>query len=177
MHGVDHRPGGPDPIVGLELGGGALEWSDVGGAGGIPAYTAYTPQVRCSVTNPVGYTRLGRWLRLGNMVHAQISINYSFGGGVVKGVGQYFVEIPFKVQGTIGIPGWAYISSGGSIPSHVQPLTVTFNNTPIPPPYFVSFTYPATWPGGNQTELTDVLPFVWGDPTTLTLNLLYETAP
>lgn len=30
MHGLTHVPGGPDPIPGLNGGGGALEWSDVG---------------------------------------------------------------------------------------------------------------------------------------------------
>jgi len=38
MHGITHVPGGPDPIPGLDVGGGggALEWSDVGGPGTPP---------------------------------------------------------------------------------------------------------------------------------------------
>lgn len=30
IHGLDHRPNGPDPIPGLGAGGGAVTWEDVG---------------------------------------------------------------------------------------------------------------------------------------------------
>jgi hypothetical protein len=39
MHGLDHRPGGADPIPGLGEGGGALEWEDVGAS--VVAPTAF----------------------------------------------------------------------------------------------------------------------------------------
>ena len=70
------------------------------------AWTAYTPTVTASTTNPTGHTAVGAYIRIGKMVVCRVRVTFA----ATAGSGTYSFTAPLAIA-TIGSIGWPHGSA------------------------------------------------------------------
>lgn len=128
------------------------------------AWTAYTPTLTATTTNPTlgtGPTQSGRWSQFGKLVTGQASI--IFGTSPTAGSGTYLVLLPAAVASSLVIVGnfMVFDSSGstwraGSIQQGASNTTAVL-----------------VMGGGNL--ITDASPWVWAASDEIRYSFMYET--
>lgn len=137
------------------------------------AWTAYTPALTATTTNPTlgtGAIQTGRYTQIGKfcVVRAQVTMGTS---GFVAGSGSYLISLPvtpqvgaFSVVGT----GWFFDSSATTY----TPVIARTNSTGL----LIEFIYPATWPNGAATNISATTPVVPAASDQLGFNITLEVA-
>lgn len=90
-------------------------------------YTAYTPTVTGSVSNPgLGSTGTasGRYVQIGKHVHALIAITFA-GSGITAGSGDYRIGLPVPASTAVNLYGFGYHYDASAGSPYTLPLVAT----------------------------------------------------
>lgn len=134
------------------------------------AWTSYTPTLTASTTSPTNWTQTGYYMRAGKLVIAAFDL--TAGGSMTAGSGNYRIALPVAASTSltyevIGIIT-CYDNSASATARPYADLS-TANS------YF-TMTYPATWPSGAQTSVSNTAPWTWAASDAIRGTIIYQAA-
>jgi hypothetical protein len=139
------------------------------------AYTnsTWTPALTASVTNPTLGTspiQTGTYLQVGKWVIALALIRFGT-GSPTAGSGTYSISLPVTANVTTGNRrvGTFTLWDNSATAEAIGSVFVATGTT-------VQMIYPATWPSGTQTNVSDAAPWVWAASDELWLVIQYLAA-
>lgn len=133
------------------------------------AWTAYTPTLTASTTNPTNWTAYGAYSISGKTVHCKMRFVAS--ASVTVGSGTYRFSLPVNaVSGSIPIgPAMAYAFDSSATSIYHPRISIPAAQT------YIELWYPATW-GGSNVPVTNSAPFAWAVNDEFGIALTYEAA-
>jgi len=141
---------------------------------GTGLWTSYTPVLTAITTNPTlgtGSSATGRFVQVGKLVVAQGG--FSFGtAGVAAGSGNYVISLPVTADTTLSnrpIGAWVPFDSSAGAGNALCLAFLTASTT-------MQARYPATWPNGATTPISNAAPWVWAASDTINFSIVYEAA-
>ncbi len=131
------------------------------------AWTAYTPTLTASTTNPTNWTQTGYYCRVGKLVHVKGTL--TAGGSMTKGSGTYRIALPVNANTTLTnaiVEGTFYLydASGAGRSDVVGYLANTA---------YVQMLYAA---GGAPAVIADTVPWTWATTDSIQFAFTYEAA-
>lgn len=141
-------------------------------------WRTYTPALTATTVNPnIGTTgsALGRYTRNGDTVTTWGSITFG-GAGIAAGNGTYRISVPFPrtsaSAGTNIVLGSCAVFNGAASWGFFTAVIIAAGNS-----YFEVY-YPATWPTGALTAITQAAPWAWNTAGMLLVwSVQYEASP
>lgn len=132
-------------------------------------WTAYTPTLTASTTNPTNWTAYGAYSISGKTVHCKMRFVAS--ASVTVGSGTYRFSLPVNaVSGSIPIgPAMAYAFDSSATSIYHPRISIPAAQT------YIELWYPATW-GGSNVPVTNSAPFAWAVNDEFGIALTYEAA-
>jgi hypothetical protein len=135
-------------------------------------WTPYTPVLTASTTSPSGWTATGGWYRMGATVVARFAL--TAGASVSAGSGTYRVSLP--VDATAPGAGGFLVGRAGmyddSAGARASVDLYLLNGVST----YVEGRYPATWPNGANTSVSNSAPWTWAANDQIQGLIVYETA-
>ena len=134
------------------------------------AWTSYTPTLTASTTNPTNWTQTGYYMRAGKLVICKFIL--TAGASFTAGSGNYRVALPVNASTTGSIevnPSSSMIADVST--GYLAVPTIIINNTS-----YLEWRYPATYPTGASTAVSNSTPFAWGSGDIIRGALVYEAA-
>lgn len=152
-----------------------LKWRKLTGSGNTGWYPdfegrwkTYTPTLTASTTNPTNWTQTGSYTQEGKLISMKFSL--AAGASVTVGSGTYRVAIPVSANTTIPLgSSTCYIydtSAAGLLTASYPHITSTY----------IELRYPATYPGGALTGVTNNTPYAWATGDIISAAIIYEAA-
>lgn len=134
------------------------------------AWTSYTPTLTASTTNPTNWTQTGYYMRAGKLVICRFLL--VAGASMTAGSGTYRIALPVAAATTtsfvqLGV-ALCFDSSAGAMLKPNCDLDTSVS-------YF-TLAYPATWPSGTLTRVTNTAPWTWATNDLIQATLVYEAA-
>ena len=134
------------------------------------AWTSYTPTLTASTTNPTNWTQTGYYMRAGKLVICKFIL--TAGASVTAGSGTYRVALPVNANTT----GSIEVSASSSMivdasTGNIATPTIIINNAS-----YLEWRYPATYPTGTSTAVSNSAPFTWASGDVIRGALVYEAA-
>ena len=138
------------------------------GRGFADAWTAYTPTLTASTTNPTGWTQTGYYMQAGKLVHVKGTL--TAGGAMTAGSGTYRIALPVNAQTALGsavLEGSTYLYDNS-----------TGNAYSIAVPYAANAAYIQLvyGTGGTGAFVGHNAPWVWAASDTIQFAFSYEAA-
>lgn len=139
------------------------------GSASSPTWTAYTPTLGATVSNPTlgAGSAVGRYTQNGKIVHCMLDI--VFGVGMAAGSGVYVILLPVTISSSV--PNNAVLGSGRLYDSSstVSALTCGFI-------FSADHTRVQMIVNGTGTTVTNAVPWTWAANDEIRLILTYEAA-
>ena len=137
----------------------------------VTGWTSFTPSLTASTSNPsygTSPTRAGRYTRIGSLIIGQSQIQ--FGTGMGTGSGTYRFGLPVTTSvGQAGMPcGFAQLFDSSA--NAIANVTCVMNSGGT----YMEMWYPASWPSGALTTVTNTTPWLWASSDYLWVNFMYE---
>jgi hypothetical protein len=137
----------------------------------------FTPTLTATTTNPTlgtGSAQVGRYVRIGNFVHARASIRFGT-TGTGSGVGTYQVGMPTPCANGFGssyVPfGYCFLRrNDGTLGG---PFVMTIGSSGDP---YMTVRWPAAWPTGGNAFLQAGVPWAWTAGDRIEYFAFYEPA-
>lgn len=141
--------------------------------GGEAAWTSYTPALTATTTNPTlgsSSNVFGHYRKAGRLVVVRAKIQFGT-AGVAAGSGNYLISAPVAAESTTNVSRvgryFLFDNSAGAVAfGHLVWSTTTT----------LLLEYPATWPSGAQTLVTNAAPWTWAASDLIQYELAYESA-
>lgn len=133
------------------------------------AWTAYTPTLTASTTNPTNWTQTGYYQIIGKTVFCKFELTAT--ASVTAGSGTYRVALPINANMTMN--SW---SAGSVVAFDTSASAVTHPRISIDNAAYVTFWYPTTWPATGNQAVTNTTPFAWASGDKIVGSLTYEAA-
>ena len=142
--------------------------------GNFGAWTAYTPALTASTTNPVisgtGAYDAGTYVKVGRLVVGKGKIQFGSTGSA--GSGTYSISLPVTARavgaGESDLVGTGFLFNGGTNAYYQVQLLQQTTTT-------VFLYYAATY-NGAATAVASATPFAWANNMSMTFNFQYEAA-
>jgi hypothetical protein len=136
-------------------------------------WTPYTPALTAATTSPTGWTTDGAYYRLGALV--QVRFQLIPGASMTAGSGNYRISLPLPATS----PGQGGFFAGRAALYDTSTGARASVDMLIPNGIsdYVEGRYPATWPNGASTPVSNSAPWTWAASDEIIGALTYETAP
>jgi len=131
------------------------------------AYTAFTPALQASTTNPslgTGADRVGRFVQIGEFVQGWASITFG-PSGVSAGSGTYRVTLPVAASSTSRV---RVVGEGRIIDSSAGTSQLVAVEIPASQTAYVELRLPA--------DVTNAVPWTWAANDVISVAFAYEAA-
>lgn len=138
------------------------------------AWTSYTPTLTASTSSPTlgtGSSATGAYMRAGKLVIGRARVAFGT-SGTAAGSGSYRVSLPATataVGQTSAITSVRIFDSSAN--AIATPVAVVGASGA-----YLEFQYPASWPSGAFTSVTNSAPWTWAASDWLELAFVYEAA-
>jgi len=134
-----------------------------------PTYTAYTP-AWTGTTNPAigNGTNVGFYVQVGKLVHAYGSI--TMGATTTFGTGTWAVGLPVAPAARFGAARIGTALSTDASATALHHGVAVVNGSAF------NVAYPAAWPSGANTGVSNLLPWAWAVSDELSWFVTYEGA-
>lgn len=135
------------------------------------AWSTYTPALTASSSNPTlgtASSATGEYIAAGKLIIGRAKIVFG-SSGVAAGSGTYRISLPTPAAAVKGQLYPAYLFDS-SVPAACTPIAYVAATT------YLSLLYPATWPTGTATNVTNSTPWTWAANDTIEVSFCYEAA-
>jgi hypothetical protein len=149
-----------------------VKWAAASAGGAYAAYTATLSAVSGGLVIGSTGTQDGRWCAVGKTVHAFGRIQFN-GTGVAAGTGRYNILLPTPAA-TAAVNLAAHIGVGQLFDSSAPALANVYAE--LEDATHASLRYPATWPTGVNTTVSNTAPWTWATGDFLDFFFVYEAA-
>lgn len=134
------------------------------------AWTAYTPTLTASTTNPTNWTQTGYYTTFGKTVHCKFEITAT--ASFTAGSGTYRIALPVAAKMTMN--NWSGLGSAMCFDTSASAVThprISIDNT-----NYITLWYPSTWPSTGNAAVTNAAPYTWANGDKIVGALTYEAA-
>jgi len=132
-------------------------------------WTAYTPTLTASTTNPTGWTTTGYYCQVGKLVVCKFRV--MAGASMTTGTGTYRVALPVAAN-TSSVPD---VDAGIVVGYDASPGNFAMFNAYVTNASYVQFGYAATHLGAF-TAVGNASPWTWANTDFIRGTLTYEAA-
>lgn len=135
----------------------------------------YTPELSASTSAPTlgtGSFASGRFVRIGKLVFNNGVIQFGT-AGTAAGSGSYRIVLPVEAYAAVAGSRVGFVSLYDSSANAAGFATCHFNGSDGT---FVQMTYPAAWPTGVNTAVTEAAPWAWAASDSISFFTVYEAA-
>ena len=133
------------------------------------AWSAYTPTLTASTTNPTGWTATGYYMRAGKLVVCRFML--TAGAGVTAGSGQYRIALPANSTTTqpyaLGAADLFDSSTGNGCTSAQVYISAST---------YATIRYTSAYPVGAAIVVGATAPWTWAASDTIWGQITYEAA-
>lgn len=132
------------------------------------AWTAYTPTLTASTTNPTNWTQIGYYMRVGKLVNVKGTL--TAGGSMTAGSGTYRIALPTNANTTVAnamCAGSVYVYDSSAAVAHSTGIPYVANAA------YVQLIH-AT--GGAASIYSNTVPWTWAANDYIQFAFSYEAA-